>query len=301
MRQIGALASESSARLFGDFLYVRGIDNQVEFDQDHGWTVWIVDEEHLDRARQLLTDFQANPNHPSFRAQAAAAAEAREQARKDEAAYAAKMKSARQAFAPLYGFGFGPATVILMVACIVVAILSSLGDNRERIMALFITNYEIVGAYIKWMPGLPEIRHGEIWRLFTPIFIHFGFLHIVFNLLWLRDLGSALEHRHGSIFLCAQVLVIAAISNLAQFYVGGAPNFGGMSGVVYGLLGYIWIRGKCDPFFGMALHPTTVTMMVIWFFLCWSGLMGNIANWCHTAGLLVGMAWGYLSALKPRR
>ena len=73
-----------------------------------------------------------------------------------------------------------------------------------------------------------------------------------------------------------------------------------MSGVVYGLLGYIWIRGKFDPGSGLYLHSSTVIMMLIWFFACLSGYLGQIANTAHTVGLLMGMAWGFVSGLRYR-
>ena len=95
--------------------------------------------------------------------------------------------------------------------------------------------------------------------------------------------------------------MIAACSNVLQFYVEGSPLFGGMSGVVYGLLGYIWLRGKFDPGSGLYLHSSTVTMMIIWFFICLSGLLPfNVANTAHGVGLAMGMAWGYLSSLRHR-
>ena len=81
--------------------------------------------------------------------------------------------------------------------------------------------------------------------------------------------------------------------------------FGGMSGVVYGLLGYIWIRGKYDASSNLFVHPQTVMMMIIWFFLCLIGLIGNVANTVHGIGLATGIIWGYVSAqiaiVKRRR
>ena len=117
-------------------------------------------------------------------------------------------------------------------------------------------------------------------------------------MLWLRDLGSMVEGRQSSWLLVVLVGVIAAVSNFAQFVVIGY-SFGGMSGVVYGLVGYIWIRGKYDPGSGLYLHPTTVTMMIIWFFVCLVGFM-PIANTAHGVGLLMGMAWGFISSLRHR-
>jgi len=73
-----------------------------------------------------------------------------------------------------------------------------------------------------------------------------------------------------------------------------------MSGVVYGLLGYIWMRGKFDPGSGLYLHPTTLTMMIIWFFACFTPIVPHVANAAHAGGLVMGIAWGYLSSLRYR-
>ncbi|PYK98399.1 MAG: hypothetical protein DME19_12705, partial [Verrucomicrobia bacterium] len=110
--------------------------------------------------------------------------------------------------------------------------------------------------------GLPEIRHGELWRLVTPIFLHGGLMHILFNMLCLSDFGTMIERRQNTRVLTALVLVIAALSNLGQ-YLWQGPDFGGMSGVVYGLIGYIWMRGKFDPNSSLFLHSSTVTMAVV--------------------------------------
>jgi GlpG protein len=77
--------------------------------------------------------------------------------------------------------------------------------------------------------------------------------------------------------------------------------FGGMSGVVYALLGYVWMRGKYDPASGLFVPPPTVTMMLIWFVAGWTGILGPIANMAHGAGLVLGMAWGYFSSWRYRR
>jgi GlpG protein len=119
-------------------------------------------------------------------------------------------------------------------------------------------------------------------------------------MMWLYDLGGMVEARQGRLRLGLIVLVIAVLSNLGQYWMAG-PIFGGMSGVVYGLLGYVWMRGKFDPASGLFLHQTTVLMMLIWFFVCLFGWVGRVANTAHAVGLVVGMAWGYLSSLTYRR
>ncbi|HWX20429.1 MAG TPA: rhomboid family intramembrane serine protease [Candidatus Binatia bacterium] len=306
MRLIGHLPSETSARTFGDYIYSQGIENQLEFTQGDGWGVWVNDEEQLENATKLLDAFRANPTDPKYRAQAKSAEELRAQKAKSDEAWRKKLKDRRQLFRPLTGYGFGPVTFALIAFSVAVAFLSNVGMNPERVHRLFITDFKTIDNFITWDSSLPEIRHGQIWRLFTPMFIHFGVAHILFNMLWLRDLGSMIEGRQSSWYLAVLTLVIAAGSNLAQFYIGPGhgPDFGGMSGVVYGLLGYIWMRGKFDPASGLYLHPSTVVMMLIWLVAGFTGiltlLVGPVANTVHLAGLVIGAAWGYLSSLRHR-
>src|ERR1035437_6312894 len=296
MRLIGHLAEEKAARTFGDYLYMQGIENHLEHEKPNGWGIWINDEDKIEEAVGLLAAFRLNPADPQYRAEARGAPELRAEVEKGEANYRKKLSDRRQLFRPLGTYGFGPLTFVLIAVSVTVFLLSRLGKDPRPILSLFITDFTTgtpLGA------SLPEIQHGQLWRLITPIFIHFSLLHILFNMLWLRDLGSMIEGRQSSWRLAILVLVIAACSNLGQFWFGG-PVFGGMSGVVYGLLGYIWIRGKFDPGSGLYVHPTTVTMMIIWFFACFTPIVPHVANAAHAVGLVMGIAWGCLSSLRYR-
>jgi GlpG protein len=296
MRLIGHLAEEKAARTFADFLYVQKIESHVEFEKADGWGIWINDEDKLEEAAQLLTAFRANPADPKYRAEAKSAAELRAEAEKDEAKWRKKLSDRRHLLQPLRDHGFGPLTLGLMAISIVVFFLSKFGNDPRPAIGLFITEFNAHGPLGR---VLPEVMHGQVWRLVTPIFVHFDPLHILFNMLWLRDLGSMIEGRQSSWQLALLVGVIAAGSNLGQFLIAG-PVFGGMSGVVYGLLGYIWMRGKFDPGSGLYVHPSTVTMMIIWFFACFTPLIPHVANGAHAVGLVMGIAWGYLSSLRFR-
>jgi GlpG protein len=116
---------------------------------------------------------------------------------------------------------------------------------------------------------------------------------------WLLDLGTAIERRFSSRYVLLLVLVIASLSNLAE-YVFNTPSFGGMSGVVFGLFGFIWMRGKFDPNAGIFMPRQTVILLMIWFVICLSGFL-PIANYAHAGGLFVGGLWGYVSALMANR
>lgn len=129
----------------------------------------------------------------------------------------------------------------------------------------------------------------EPWRLFTPALLHFSVLHLTFNLIWWLDLGTAIEKRQSSWRLIWVALVVAASSNIAQFYDTGA-NFGGLSGVVYGLLGYVWLYGKWRPSEGLFLQPAIAALMIGWLVLCMTGMLGPVANTAHVVGLISGLA-----------
>jgi membrane associated rhomboid family serine protease len=179
-------------------------------------------------------------------------------------------------------------TMALIALCVAVSLASDLGRSAPALMPL------LVGV-----PGhapFADIAHGELWRLVTPMLVHFGLLHILFNMMWLWDLGRLIELVKGSAFLLGFVVATGIASNVAQYAITGNPLFGGMSGVVYALLGYVWMQGRHNPRFGFVLHKSTVAMMLVWYVLCWTGFVGAIANWAHTAGLVLGVAWGYAQA-----
>ena len=138
--------------------------------------------------------------------------------------------------------------------------------------------------------GLAHVLHGEVWRLVTPIFLHFGILHILFNSWATIAVGTMIETRRGTSRLLILVLVSAVVSNLGQYYYmeqmkPGAPHFfGGLSGVVYALFGYLWMKGQYEPEQGMILHPNTVSTMLMWLVLCMTGSVGPIANAAHVVG-----------------
>jgi GlpG protein len=294
MRPIGRLPDENQARRFGDFLYAQGIENQVDPDLHGTWEIWVLDDANVETAKQAFEEFSQHPDDPRFVETTRAAAQKRKQDQQAQTGKRTRMIDGRTIFySPPVSIGI--LTIILIVISVAVTLLADFGKKNEIVQPLSITEYQFRGNILYGQPGLPEIRHGQIWRLFTPMFLHFGFLHIFFNMLWLRDLGSMIEARKSSWMLLLLVLVIAGTSNLAQYLVSD-PVFGGMSGVVYGLLGYIWMQGKFNPASKLSLEPQTVLFMILWFFLCLFGLVGHVANTVHAVGLVIGIAWGFLAA-----
>jgi GlpG protein len=194
--------------------------------------------------------------------------------------------------------GLGAVTRVFMGLSVAVSVIILLG-RPELVSFLNIEAYEVQNGQIFFLPGFYSVLHGQVWRLVTPIFLHFGFLHILFNMMWFKDLGGAIELRKSSRFLLIFIGVTAALSNAAEFWMTSHPLFGGMSGINYGLLGYIWMKSRFDPSSGFFIDKQAVTMMVIWFFVCLFGLVGNVANVVHGVGFAVGLVWGILDA-NPR-
>lgn len=290
MRSIGHLEDEIQARLFGDYLYAKGMRNQIESDSPNGWAIWIHDDDQLETAEADLERFRQNPASPEFARTAGSTERKLAEEERENRRWRKRSFDRGQVFRGQRGFGAGRLTFALIIACVAVGFLSGFGSNVKPIEPLFIS--ETLG---KSAGLLPEIRSGQMWRLFTPVIIHFGIPHLIFNMLWLFQLGSMIEGLQGRLRLALLVAVIAVTSNLAQYLVVDA-GFGGMSGVVYGLFGYVWMKSRFDPASGYFIDQRSVMLMIVWFGLCFTGWVGPIANFAHAGGLIVGAAWGWISA-----
>jgi GlpG protein len=305
MRTIGSLESKESADRFRDYLYAQAIESTVEEEEDGTYSIWIIEEDQRLRAAELLHQFREVPQTIDFREAAAIARRKREEEERRE-----KKRRSTVADAARVGYerdftGTAYLTWGLIAACVALAIYSQLGDNRRALSPFLITDYRphLFPGVDGVLPFLPEVRNGQIWRLITPIFIHFTFIHILFNAMVLKDLGTFIEGRFGTLYFGLLVLAFGLLSNIGQslWYLQGPPiPFGGMSGVNYGLLGFLWIRGRFDPRASWQLNKTTVQIMLAWFFLCYTGIFGNVANTAHAVGLVCGMAWGYASSGRLR-
>ena len=306
MRTLGSVPSEAAAARLSDILHGEGIANEFEPEDDGTFSIWVLDDEKMTRGNAIFRRFQEAADAPEFRD---LASKGREQRVREERAVAARRSTVADAARIGYereyqGFAYVP--MALIVLCVAVAIYSQLGKDRPALSPLRISNYELADESRTWShittgergAFLAEVRSGEVWRLVTPMLIHLGWLHLLFNMFMLRDLGSIIENRLGPLYLTLFVLALAILSNVGEYAATGNPRFGGMSGVVYGLFGFWWIRGKFDRAASWPINPTTVQILLIWYVLCLIGIIGSIANVAHTIGLAAGMAWGYLSARK---
>jgi GlpG protein len=200
----------------------------------------------------------------------------------------------------------GKATAAVLLLSLIVGALTLLGDNLSTLRWLTFLDFRVVGEYIHFVPLADSLAAGQWWRLVTPMLIHFGFLHLAMNGMWYWELGRRIESRQGSVNLIGLTLLFSLVSNYAQFVFSGPTLFGGLSGVLYGLLGHCWIFQILSPNSAYRLPRGVLAMMLIWLLLCLSGLVsmigfGEIANAAHVGGLLVGCLTGLLGGLYNRR
>jgi GlpG protein len=328
MRQLGTVPDQISAQRFADYLLTKGIGLSVD-PAPGGWALWVRNEDHLEDARREFAEFSAAPDAPVYRE----AARSAEQLRADEQRRAARARKNFVNMSGRWGRGGGvggasttPVTSLLLAASIAVGIFSNLGTNRALVNQLAFDEFTVSRVKIDGQDAEELLNEGqnlnqvikalqnahvaperlwirEPWRIVTPIFLHFGPMHLVFNMLMLWQLGRPVERGIGSLRYLVLVLAIAIVSNFAEYVWDvhklneGIRVFGGMSGVLYGLFGYIWMKSRYEPESGFMISPNSVFIMVGWFFLCMTGYLGSIANVVHGAGLAVGIIVGRFPSL----
>lgn len=196
-------------------------------------------------------------------------------------------------------------TVLLIIGSVLVSLLVGFGDNIDWMRRFALVDFQVRGDSVYYAGLEDTLAAGQFWRLFTPALMHFSLPHILFNLLWVWVAGRGIESLHGRWVLLGLVMFSALVSNLAQFWVSG-PMFGGMSGVVFALLGYAWLWDKRVGRPAIGLPPALMGLMVLWLVLGFTGVLeyigvGAIANTAHLAGLAAGLLWaGWRSLFAVR-
>ncbi|MBA1431096.1 rhomboid family intramembrane serine protease [Pseudomonas orientalis] len=199
-----------------------------------------------------------------------------------------------------------PVTALVLLASLIVGAVTLLGENLQTMAWLTFLPFRVLGEYIQFTPLADSLASGQWWRLVTPMLIHFGILHLAMNGMWYWELGRRIEARQGGINLLGLTLLFSLVSNYAQYFYGGPGLFGGLSGVLYGLLGHCWIFQLLAPNPAYRLPRGVLVMMLVWLLLCLSGLVsmigfGEIANAAHVGGLVIGCLTGLLGGLYNRR
>ncbi|MEQ6918435.1 rhomboid family intramembrane serine protease [Halomonas aquatica] len=197
-----------------------------------------------------------------------------------------------------------PVTSIALALCLVVfAVMGVLGDRV--VAALTIVPVIVANGGLAFGNLGETLASGQVWRLLSPAFLHFGWMHLIFNMLWLWYFGRQVEALQGSLRMLTLLLVAGIGANLAQ-YAAGTVLFGGMSGVDFALLAYVWLMSRRAPRSGFFVPQMLVVFMLGWLVFAMTDMaamvgFGNVANEAHLGGLVVGLALGWYHSGRARR
>ncbi|MFK8111113.1 MAG: rhomboid family intramembrane serine protease [Rubripirellula sp.] len=314
MRRIGTLSSESLARRFCDYMVTLSIDATADPESSEPqseWSVWVRDERHVTQAKQELSAFQHSPNDACFQV-SETVSQIREQKVNEEMERRRthqSMPSGDSGAARMIEPGARqqklPVTVVLIVLSVMASFASGLKvpyskkspTEKQVYEALSVVEFQdyLANDEDPWA----SVRKGEVWRLITPMFMHGDEFHLLFNMMWIFFLGSAIERLHGSWFFLMLALGAAVVGMVLQVSlstfpdlpdaVRGSPFAIGASGAVYGLFGFLWIRPLINSRYPIRMVPMNVVLMLGWLVACMTPLIPGVANGAHVGGLLAGI------------
>lgn len=390
MRLIGKLANEKQAFVFYSYLLKEGIHSTYEKEVDREKktqvvSIWIYEEDQIEKAEELLAEFQANPKAPKFASiefpeappqppdliaeqkEEEARKEAEKLGRTSRMRFGSPGRQKKKRSYPLtLGIIFlcvflyfiqGAQQMKMVKADGKLALQIGLTPIQQKLLFDYPKSNQAVDQLLEKYPlrtteklsDLPpeelaafkeaeaiptwkgvlnkmlvafgkapptqgdpplfgKIKEGEVWRLFTPCLLHGGLLHILFNMAWAWLLLRMLEERLSKVKLILLVILIGIVANLAQYLISG-PFFLGFSGVVCGLVGFIFVRQKVAPWEGYPLTRSTFIFILVFvgamfaleifslFISLFStkALSAQIANTAHIVGGLTGALLGRLN------
>lgn len=276
---------ERAARLLINYLNSQGIAAQYYVDKndvnsaEHG--VQLLSEADKDVASHIASEFVQSPQDEKYQQ---AAWDSGETVRLRDKNSGISASGIWQQLRDI------PFTTSVLLTCMIVYLLAMVG---------FFWPYKVLA--IEPLPQLME--NHQWWRLIGPALIHFSVLHIVFNLLWWWTLGGQIERLLGKTTLIILFLSSALLSNVGQLLVSG-EHFGGLSGVVYALVGCVWWLGWLRPSWGLMMPKPLIGFLLVWLVVGYADILWvSMANTAHTVGLISGCAFAFIlsrSAVNER-
>ena len=285
MIQILGVPTEVDLRPFSAFLWSQGVAHRITEDRGQQ-LLWVNDVVVREQVLHWHRDWEAGLLQLDG---------VEDALRRQSSRPKTKMRS------PLSQWRRLPITMLFLLMCIVVGFYTGLGSDVSLLKLTFTP--PMATAYGTELGTLQDtLVAGEYWRLFTPVFLHFGLMHLIFNMLWLFDLGRRIELVQGSIRLLSIIVLTGLLSNILQ-YMSGPEHalFGGFSGIVYGLLGYCLARERLGGD-RLGVPPGVYGFMLVWLAIGYTGILetigfGSMANAAHLGGLLAGLLGGWLTVV----
>lgn len=189
-----------------------------------------------------------------------------------------------------------PILTYLLIALSVIVTVASLTAGKDTTSLLYrIGHIGYVGPEAIWS--------GHYWGLVTPIFIHGSWIHLLFDMIWLYQLGRIMEASISQLKYLAILVAAAVVGSASEMLISGSPGIG-MSGVVYALFGVMWMGRGAQPTWRTIATPQNLRLMVGWALFCVVATQLNIlhiANGAHVGGFILGLSIGGLFFMPRRR
>ena len=189
----------------------------------------------------------------------------------------------------------------IIIVSILLALISNFGSLIAIIEPLTFTILKISNQGFVSVSTFEQtyFLENQWWRLISPMFIHFSFAHLAFNCLWIYILGEKIERVDNSITFLMLIIFSSICSNYLQFLWTGSSLFGGLSGVIYGLIGYCMILEMDANFDRYQLPSGLYLFMIVWLILGFLGILelfgfGSVANFAHLGGLVSGILFAII-------
>ena len=260
MRQIGTLPRTADPKVLVDYLLSQGVTSRAVESGD-GWAIWVHNEDHVPAARESFAAYEQDTDDPRFADASRAAREERVKAAKVNREYRKNVRDVSETWNRL-NLHRRPLTAFLVAVCVGVYVVQGLSGKADRWLDenFFFFPLSLTAHRLDLSHSLDAIHRGEVWRLITPIFLHIGLVHLVFNVWATWILGTVIETRRGTLMLLGLTLVSAVGSNILQYlfmlnFAHELIPWAGISGVGYAMFGYLWMKGLVRPRAGHGLAP----------------------------------------------
>lgn len=189
-------------------------------------------------------------------------------------------------------------TLVCVVLYVATLVLDPASALRPRgIFDVFAPSNRALWAF--GAAGAIPWQAGHWWTVLTAIYLHGGILHILFNLLWIRQLGPEVENYYGP----ARLVVIFTVAGVAGFVVSnefGVPFTVGASGSIFGLLGALVAYGRRRGGAFGRLHLQQYGQWALVLFIA-GFFMSGVNNFAHAGGFIGGFVSGLVLSLAERR
>lgn len=181
---------------------------------------------------------------------------------------------------------------LISIACVVLYVTALALDFRAALSPsgglMGILAPSSRALFLLGMTGGPSLHLGHWWTLLTAIFLHGSLLHIVFNVYWIRQLGTPVENELGPARFFVLFMVSGAGGFLLSNLLSSAPSIGA-SGSICGLLGgMIGFRRRRGATWEMLQREWMLAIVFIAFGL----FVHGVDNWAHLGGLGTGFLLG---------